>query len=188
MADERVDDDLKQFLAWNAQQAREGYTIANLMLRQEQFMGEVRRSQEHFMVEMGRLVHGQNDQIRNINGRIAAVETDNADIHSQLDAQGVALVAIKRRVRTGPHDDEMDTGVHQLAAIQQRLAEQEQRRRDSERVKNEEQTWWKRSVIGWVAGGIGVIITSLVTVLITLAIANSRPLPPPTPSVTAAPR
>lgn len=149
-------------------------------------MGEMRRTQEHFMGEVQRLVHGHGEQIRHLNGRIAEVETDNSDIHAQLDAQGMAIVAIKRRVRTGPQDDEMDTGVHQLAAIQHRLAEQEQRRKDSERVKHEEQTWWKRSVIGWVAGGIGVIITSLVTVLITLAIANSRPLPPaPPPSQVA---
>ncbi len=175
--DPRVDDDLKQFLDWNAQQKREGYTIANLMLRQDQFFGEVRR-----------MVNGQQEQIRHLNGRVASVESDNTDIHEILDQHGAAIVAIKRRVRQGPHDEEMDTGVHQLAAIQERLAEQERKRRDSERVKHEEQVWWKRSIIGWVAGAVGVVITSLLTVLITLAIANSsagrsgseRPLAPST--------
>jgi hypothetical protein len=191
MTDNRVDDEVKQFLDWSAQQAREGYTIANLMLKQEQFMGEVRRAQEHFMADVSRLIHGQNDQIRHLNGRVSAVETDNHDIRATVDAHGMALVAIKRRVRTGPHDDEMDTGVHQLAAIQQRLADQEQKRRDSERVKNEEQTWWKRSIIGWVAVGFGFIATQLITVLITMAIANSTGAghqPPPPLAPAPAPR
>ena len=174
--DKRVDDDLKQFLAWKAEEHREGYTIANMMLRQEQFMGEVRRA-----------ITGQADQIRNLNGRVAAVEVDSKDIRLIVDEHTVAIGAIKRRVRNGPHDEEMDTGVHQLAAIQARLAEQEQKRRDSERAKAEEVVWWKRSIIGWVAGAIGVVITSLLTVLITLAIANSTRNPAPAPRYLPAP-
>ncbi len=178
-ADNRVDDEVQQFLQWNAQQAREGYTIANLMLRQEQFFTEVRR-----------LSTSQGEQIRGLNGRVSAIESDNIDIHGLLDQHGAAIVAIKRRVRQGPHDQEMDTGVHQLAAIQERLAEQERKRRDSERVRAEDVVWWKRSIIGWVAGAVGVVITSLVTVLITLAVANSRPAPPPQtpPPAAMAPR
>ena len=171
--DPRVDDDLQAFLEWTAQQNRDGYTIANVMLRQEQFMSEVRRG-----------LTGQGEQIRHLNGRVAVTEAEVKDLRTTTDEHGAALVAVKRRLRTGPQDEEMDTGVHQLAAIQARLAEQEQKRRDSERVKAEEQAWWKRSIIGWVAGAVGVIITSLVTVLITLAIANSAPrnIPPQSPS------
>jgi CHASE3 domain sensor protein len=174
--DPRVDDDLQQFLQWHAMQAREGYTIANMMARQEQFFTEIRN-----------IAKGQAQQIHHLNGRVSDVERETEEIRRTVDEHGHALVAIKRRVRTGPDDQEMSTGVHQLAAIQQRLAEQEQKRRDSERVKAEEVVWWKRSIIGWVAGGVGVIITSLVTVLITLAIANSRPAPaqPQTAPLTA---
>ena len=177
--DKRVDDDLKQFLEWNAMQAREGYTIANMMARQEQFFTEMRR-----------VVNGQGEQIRHLNGRVSEVETDNKDLRLIVDEHTVAIGAIKRRVRNGPHDEEMDTGVHQLAAIQARLAEQEQKRRDSERIKAEDVVWWKRSIIGWVAGAMGVVITSLLTVLITLAIANSagRQPPPIAPAPAAAPR
>ena len=183
--DKRVDDDLKQFLQWTQQQAREGYTIANLMLRQEQFQGEIRRS-----------VAGLGGQITHLNGRLAAVETDNKDLRVVLDEHGAALVAIKRRVRHGPHDEEMDTGVHQISAIQQRLAEQERKRNESERVKAEDSVWWKRSVIMWVVGGFGFVATTVLTVLVTIAIANSTsprsvpapaPVPPSSPS-TPAPR
>lgn len=176
--DKRVDDDLKQFLEWNAMQAREGYTIANLMARQEQFFGEIRSA-----------IKGHGEQIRHLNGRVAEVESENKDIRLIVDEHTVTLSAIKRRVRNGPNDEEMDTGVHQLAAIQARLAEQEQKRRDSERVRAENVVWWKRSIIGWVAVGFGFIATQLITVLITMAIANStgRQPPPFTPAPAPAP-
>ncbi len=178
MPDPRVDDDIKQFLEWNAMEARKGYTIANMMSRQEIFFSEIRT-----------LIEGHGRQIVHLNGRIAEVEREMTELRQTVGEHGYALVAIKRRVRHGPDDQEMDTGVHQLAAIQARLAEQEQKKRESERVKAEDVIWWKRSIIGWVAGGIGVIITSLVTVLITLAIANSRPPPQaPAPAPLTAPR
>ncbi len=177
--DKRVDDDLKQFLEWNAMQAREGYTIANMMARREQFFGEIRLA-----------IKGHGEQIRHLNGRVSEVEADTKDIRLIVDEHTVTLSAIKRRVRNGPNDEEMDTGVHQLAAIQARLAEQEQKRRDSERVKAENVVWWKRSIIGWVAVGFGFIATQLITVLITMAIANSagRQPPPLAPAPLAAPR
>lgn len=180
--DKRVDDDLQQFLQWTQQQAREGYTIANLMLKQEQFQGEIRRA-----------VSGLGGQITHLNGRVSAIETDNKDLRVVLDEHGAALVAIKRRVRHGPHDEEMDTGVHQITAIQQRLAEQERKRNESERVKAEDSVWWKRSIIMWVVGGLGFLVTTVLTVLVTIAIANSTtprtvmPVPVPAPS-TPAPR
>lgn len=178
--DKRVDDDLKQFLQWTQQQASEGYTIANLMLRQEQFMGEIRRS-----------VTGLGGQITHLNGRVSTVETDNKDLRGVLDEHGAAIVAIKRRVRHGPHDEEMDTGIHQIAAIQQRLAEQERKRNESERVKAEDSVWWKRSIIMWIVGGLGFLATTVLTVIITIAIANSaspRSMPAPVPVAPATPR
>lgn len=174
--DKRVDDDIEQFLQWHSNQAREGYTIANLMLQQEQFRTEVRR-----------FMSGVAGQVTHLNERVSQVETNHDELRDIVDEHTVSLQAIKRRVRNGPNDSEMDTGVHQIAAIQARLAEQEQKRRDSERVQAENVVWWKRSIIGWVAGAVGVIITSLLTVLITLAVANSRPLPP-APAPVAAPR
>lgn len=170
--DKRIDDDLQQFLDWTQQQAREGYTIANVMLRQEQFMTEIRRT-----------VNGMSGQIVHLNGRLAEVETDQQELRNVVDAHGAAIVAIKRRVRHGPHDEEMDTGVHQLTAIQLRLAEQERKRNESERVKAEDSVWWKRSVIMWVVGGLGFVLTTVFTVLVTIAIANSTSprVTPPTP-------
>lgn len=176
--DKRVDDDIEQFLQWHSQQAKDGYTIANLMLQQEQFRSEVRR-----------FMGGITGQVNHLNERMSQAETNHDDLRGIVDEHTVALSAIKRRVRNGPQDTEMDTGVHQIAAIQHRLAEQEAKRRDSERVAAENIVWWKRSIIGWVAGAVGVVVTSLVTVLVTLAIANSRPLPPaPAPAPVMAPR
>lgn len=167
MPDPRIEDDIKLFLEWNAMQARDGYTIANMMARQELFFGEMRT-----------VLEGQGKQIVHLNGRVAQTERDVEELRRLVGEHGYALVAIKRRVRTGPEDQEMDTGVHQLAAIQARLAAEEAKRRDSERVRAEEVVWWKRSIIGWVAGAVGVVVTSLVTVLVTLAVTNSRPQAP----------
>lgn len=176
--DKRVDNDLQQFLEWNAAQTREGYTIANLMLRQDAFFHEVRRN-----------IKGHDHQIHHLNGRVADVENGGKDLQRIVDEHTVAIRAIKRRIRAGSQDDEMDTGVHQLEALQERLAVQEQKRRDSERVKADEQVWWKRTIIMWVAGILGVVATSLLTVLVTMAITNAPArAPAPAPSPATAPR
>lgn len=163
-----VNDELQAFLAWNKAQVNEGYTIANLFLRQEQLATELRV-----------MVQGQNTQLHNLNARVSDGEVEREQIHARLDHHGAAIIAIKRRVRNGNDDEEMDTGQFDLAAIQRRVAEQERKRADSERAQADNQVWWKRSIIMWVVGGFGVVATALFTVLVTLAIANSRPAPPP---------
>lgn len=164
------ENDVKEFLTWNANQAREGYTIANMMTRQEFFFGEVTRT-----------LNGFRDQISHLNGRTSDLESDNENIHSRLDHHGAAIIAIKRRVRLGPQDQEMDTGVHELAAIQQRLAEQEKKRSESERVKAEDVVWWKRTIIQAAFGALAFIATTVFTVLVTLALTKSSFQPVSTP-------
>lgn len=159
-----VNDELQAFLDWNKSQVAGGYTIANLFVRQEQFATEMRGA-----------LAGHSDQIRGLNARVSDGETDREFVHSRLDHHGAAIIAIKRRVRQGADDEEMDTGQFDLAAIQRRIAEQEKKRADSDRAKADDQVWWKRSIIMWVVGCLGVVATTLLTVLVTLAIANSRP-------------
>jgi hypothetical protein len=160
----KINDELQAFLAWNQQQVAEGYTIANVMLAQKQFEGEIRG-----------IVSGLKTQILSVNGRVSDLETDRESVHTRLDHHGAAIIAIKRRVRHGADDDEMDTGQFDLKAIQTRLAEQEKKRAESERVRSDDQVWWKRSIIMWLVGGFGVVAVTLLSVLITMAIANSTP-------------
>ncbi len=159
---DKAQEELEAFLRWHDQQQRGGYTIANVLSRQEHFHGEMRRT-----------VGGLVDQIRHLNGRVASAENEIIDLRTGFDEHTSALVAIKRRIRNGPHDEEMDTGVHNLAALQARLAEQEKARDKETRAKEEEQTWWKRSVIMWLVGGLGFIAATTITILLTLAIVGA---------------
>ena len=174
--DQRVDNEIEQFLAWSASQAREGYTIANLMLRQEQFFIEMRSRAN----AQDSKIHGQDTKFHNLNGRVSELENSRDELYGIVGEHGTALVAVKRRIRTGPHDQEMDTGVHQLVAIQQRLAEQERKRSESERVRAEDVVWWKRTIIQVVFGIIAWVTATALTVLITLAIAGNNSAAKPT--------
>lgn len=167
---DQLDHELKQFLDWQKSQAMNGYTIANLMAQQNQFQVELRAEMRQRLQSQDIKIAGQDNKISNVNGRLAAVETDNDNIHRTLDLHGTALIAVKRRVRSGPEDTEMDTGVHQLALIQHRLAQQEEARKNSERVKADDVVWWKRSIIMWVVGAFAFVATTAVTILVTLAI------------------
>ena len=166
MSDPNLDKGLQEFLAWNAEQRANGFTTANVLAS----MHELTRS------------------VRMLSGRVAEHDIRLGEHDDRLDSHGAAIVIIKRRLRQDSNDDEMDTGQFDVAAVKRELAEAKQRRMDSERAKAEDQTWWKRSVIMWVVGALGVVVTTLLTVLVTLAIAGASAPKAMPPTVQAAPK
>lgn len=157
-----VDAELRDFLQWTEQQKRDGFTLANLFLKFDAFEKQAKSERDGFR-----------DQIRGLSARTADLENDRDNIHERMDHHGYAIVAIKRRLRNGSDDPEMDTGTFDLVAIQKRLVDQEKKRADSERVRAEDQVWWKRSIIMWLVGGLGALAMMLLTIIITLAISSS---------------
>jgi hypothetical protein len=161
MSDPKLDEDLRAYLAHDRAEKAKGHTIANLQMAVYQF----------------------DVAMRKVQARTDAHELTLADHESRLDQHGMAIVALKRRNRQGPHDEEMSTGQFDVAAIQRQVAEQERQRRESMMAKAAESAWWKRSIITWVVGGIGVVAMSLLTALVTLAIANHNEPRPAAPIV-----
>jgi hypothetical protein len=160
-----MDEQLKAYLDWKNLERREGFTIANVMAKFHQF-------------EVAQRQHGAR-----LDGHDARFEAYDArfDVHEErLDRHGAAIVIIKRRLRTSDDDDDMDTGQFSVADVRRELEEAKRRRLESDRAKAEDQTWWKRSVIMWVVGGLGFIAATTITILMTLAIVGaSTPKAPP---------
>ncbi len=150
---------LQEFLDWHANQRAQGFTTANVLAS----MHELQRSMRH------------------LGGRVAQLEEREDAQDERLDSHGAAIVIIKRRLRQDANDDEMDTGQFDVAAVKRELEEAKQRRLDSERVKAEDQTWWKRSVIMWVVGAFAFVATTTVSILITLAIVGASAPKPAAP-------
>lgn len=159
MADPELDRELKAYLEAEKRSKRDGYTIANVLMRVDALV---------------RTVNG-------VNLRVSALEADRDDVHDRLDTQAATLtkhaasiVTIKRRIRRDANDEEMDTGQYDLDEIKRELASIRQKKADSERAKAEDVVWWKRSIIMWVVGGFAFIATTTITILVTLAIVGKR--------------
>lgn len=159
MSDPRLDLQLSEYLDAERRSRAEGHTIANVRIE----------------------VHELSRTIKGINARVAALEVGQDDVHDRLDTHAAKIthhaaeiVTIKRRIRSGDDDEEMSTGRFDVEEIKRELAAVRQSRKDSERAKSEEITWWKRSLIGWVALAMGFVASTAITVLITLAILGRK--------------
>ncbi len=130
-------------------------SLANLTMEVKQYhsrLARVEAAQRHSILDHQALV-------------------ERVDGHDErLDSHGGAIILLKRRVRTGDDDKEMQTGKFDLQGIQREVEEQKAKRLHSERVKAEQLQWWHRQIFLWAGGGVGAICIVLLTVLITLAI------------------
>lgn len=167
MSSEDIDRQLEAYLREEEKARRKGYTIENVLLQQQALA----------------------NSIKGINARVSGLEADRDVVHDTLDNHGAQLVkaaaeilTIKRRVRTGPEDEEMSTGRFNVEEIQRELSEMKKRKADSERAKAEEIVWWRRSLIGWGIGVLAFVATTALTILITMAVINSHSAPPPSPA------
>lgn len=155
---EELNRKLQAFLKSFEDDKRNNNTIANVRLEIHQFQSRMKRAES----------------------KIESLMQDRENIHERieghdfrLDAHGTALIQIKRRLRTDEHDAEMTTGNFDISAIQREIEENRQKRLNSERAKAEETQWWKRTIIMWVAAALGFVAVTTITILITMAIANS---------------
>ncbi len=154
MPDPELDAQLRAFLEHNSRDQRNGNTIANV------------RSEMHQLQV----------SFRGMNGRVSSLETNLEEVNSRLDNHGASIVVLKRHARKNGADDdrdELDTGNYDLESIRREV--ERARARESLRVRAETENvvWWKRSIIMWVVGSLGVIAVTLFTALVTLAIANA---------------
>ena len=151
MPDPDLDEQLRQFLRSTTNDRREGNTLANVRAELHQIQ----------LVQRG------------LSGRVAGHDAELEEVHNRLDHHGAALVVVKRRLRSGEHDEEMDTGRYDLGAIRREV--EAARARESKRVQAETDqiVWWKRSIIMWVVGGLGAVSLALMVALVTLAIASA---------------
>jgi hypothetical protein len=87
-------------------------------------------------------------------------------------AHNKLITTLRRRAKTGPDDVEMSTGSFNVAELQRELELSRTRRLESDRVKADEHTWWKRTIILWVVGGSGAVVLIALSALVTLAITH----------------
>lgn len=157
-SDPHLDRQLQEFLAASQAEREQGHTIANLRVEMHQFKIGLRTLEGTVLSQGGLLSHMRERQER---------------MHERQDHQGAAIVIIKRRLRDGEDDDEMDTGQFDVAAVRHELEEQRRRRLDSERVKADDHTWWKRTLILWVVGALGALALITLSALVTLAVSGA---------------
>ncbi len=159
--DPELDKTLSEFLDDHVKDKRKGYTLANLFAE----MNEYRKEQT-------RLVRRVTDLEESSGERDERTE----EAHDRLDAHRGAIVAVKRHLRhvapkdNAEFDEEMDTGKFDVVAIEREVRDLRARRINSDRVKAEEITWWKRNIISLVIGVLGFVAATAITVLITIAV------------------
>lgn len=165
----KLDSTLQEFLSQQGEDKRLGYTMANLHAQMHEFL---------------RTVHGHTREIAGLKSREEEHIERVEQAHDRLDAHRNAIVGVKRHLRHLPatstvrsesefDKDELNTGNFDIAALTREVNEQRSKRLNSERVKAEEITWWKRNLISLVLGVVGVVATALFSILITLAIAGA---------------
>ncbi len=183
---------LVEFLSQQSEDKKQGYTIANVLIRVQKYHDEVKvLRREVSDLRDAQKVHAEED--REVHERI---EERVEQAHERLDAHRGAIVAVKRRIRRSPDthdgefDTEMDTGTFDLAALQQR----DKRSSNSDRVKaleaaeagrKDDATWWKRHAITVLSTIIASLVLSACAVMATLAVQGARATPIAIPSAGA---
>jgi hypothetical protein len=168
MGDPKADLDktLAEFLSQQSDDKRKGYTIANIYIQMQDFL-KVQRVMAKDILHLKAHEHECDE-------RHAALMSMHEELASRveahddrLDTHRAGIVVVKRAIKRSPHyegdEHEMDTGTFDLAAIQRKVDEQEQKRAESERVKKDDATWLKRHLITVAFAVMGTGIIALAT-------------------------
>jgi len=162
----KLDETLEEFLDQQSQDKRMGYTIAGLHAQMHEFL---------------RIQTRQGRDIEGLKEKDAELEENHNALEKRVDAHRVAIVSVKRvlkKHRPEQADDEfdvdMDTGSFDLATIKRKVEEQEEKRKESERVKADNATWFKRHIITISLGAVGAVFLALLTLVIQLAAAGAK--------------
>lgn len=159
MTDTKVEDSLHEFLQWTERERREGYTIANVLLAMDVLAKQSREAIKTLDTKVER--------------QRAECQSAMEGVKERLDEHQTRILRITRRVRTGTHDFEMDTGNFDLVDIQKEMAAQRSKRADSERVKQENAVWWKRTFVLWIAALLATFLVAVATYVTSLAISGA---------------
>ena len=162
----KLDETLAEFLDQQSQDKRNGYTIAGLHAQMHEFL---------------RIQTRQGREIEGLKEKDLELEEKHGDLEKRVDAHRSAIVSVKRvlKKQRPEHDDsefdqEMDTGSFDLATIKRKVEEQEKTREESERVKVENATWFKRHIITISLAAVGAVFLALLTLVIQLAAAGAK--------------
>lgn len=163
---EQLDASLAEYLSQQSDDKKNGYTIAGLYLKFHEF---------------ARTLKVHTHDIEGLKAREVVRDERVEEAHDRLDAHRQAIVVVKRRLRhsggesvPSEFDEEMDTGSFDIAAIKREVDEQRSKRLMSERARAEDTQWWKRTIIMWLAGGLGFVAVTAITILLTMAISGHK--------------
>jgi len=171
----KLDETLAEFLDQQSQDKRMGYTIAGLHAQMHEFM----RAQERITREIADLKESDEDQKKSHEELVERHE----DLEKRVDAHRGALVFVKRvlkKSRSGDtekdpeFDEQMNTGSFDLATIKRKVEEQEKKRAESERVKADNATWFKRHIITISLGAVVAVFLALLTLVFQFAAAGAK--------------
>jgi chromosome segregation ATPase len=162
----KLDETLAEFLDQQSQDKRMGYTIAGLHTQMHEFLRVQARNER----EIAGLKENHNELVER-----------HEDLEKRVDAHREAIVGVKRVLKkrhTDPEDSEfdaqMDTGSFDLATIKRKVDEQEKKREESERVKADNATWFKRHMITIGFSAIGAVFLALIVLVIQLAVTGAK--------------
>ena len=162
----KLDETLSEFLDQQSQDKRNGYTIAGLHAQMHEFL---------------RIQTKQGREIESLKEKDAELEEKHGDLEKRVDAHRVAIVSVKRVLKKqkpdhtdSEFDQEMDTGSFDLATIKRDVEEQKKKRAESERVKADNATWFKRHIITISLAAVGAVFLALLTLVIQLAAAGAK--------------
>ncbi len=146
-----LDDRLKSFLDDAHREKTAGFTLANLALKVEGLSA-------HLAVVLPTL-----DALKATDKRLEGLIGTH---DTRLDRHGREIKSLKKQLE---YEGEPDTGSYELASIQ-REVEKQRAERDAERRANQDEVvWWKRQIVSWIVGAIGVIALQILAALITLS-------------------
>lgn len=169
MTDKDLDKTLAEFLSQQSEDKRQGYTIAGIYIQMHEFI----RQQKVMGKDIRNLKEADEAHDIHFEEQDAKIE----EHENRLDAHRTAIISVKRILRQQPQvngseefHNEMDTGTFDIAAIQRKLNEQEKKRMESERVKAENATWFKRHLITISSTALGTIIVAAISILYQLLV------------------
>lgn len=158
-----VDELLKTFLDENATNRAKGFTLANLFIKLERWQSELDQVKE----ELKTLREAQEEY-----AKIVDEHDDRLTAHRKQIVIGMR----DRRERNNASfsGDELDTGQFDVVAIQREVQDLKQRRMNSERIREEKSTWWKRHFITVITGALVSAFGVVLVVILTLAVAGAK--------------
>lgn len=177
MADPKIEESLRDFLAWVETQRRAGADVGALVGVVQALRGEVAQMRGEVATVKRIALYVAKDRL---------VDRDRGERHGRrLESleHAVALVTRAPAMNDVPNynfDPEERTGRHHIEAIRQQVAELEEDIEEEEERKRNSVLWWRRQRVVWFAAAIGFVLATAISTGCSVAVA--RLMPPPAAS------